>query len=257
MVHPPKCSAPCTTSSSTPISGSAHSGADHDLPHHLPIRPVHLEAEHVGRLILISELKLRSRIVSGLDEGHGDLADSFEVEAQVGERSGEEAGGSSVSSRRGPPRPERRRTWAGQPLRWLLRVWSRPNSPPLPLRASPEPSGYSMRGPRKPMSDSRMASPASWISCMVSWHSSNWPSCSFLLYGIGDDVLDTLRGRLRQGLHGRLYGVGEHHDAGLLATWAGRLSSGSPTRGPRSRRGRLRGPCGRSTRCGSSRDAGR
>src|SRR5215207_1785943 len=34
-------------------------------------------------------------------------------------------------------------------------------------------------------------------------------------YGVGDHVLDTLRGRLRQGLYGSFYGIGEHHDAGL------------------------------------------
>src|SRR5829696_2329934 len=42
-------------------------------------------------------------------------------------------------------------------------------------------SGYSIRGPRNPMRASRIASPASWMSRMVSSHSSNWPSSSFLL----------------------------------------------------------------------------
>ena len=31
-------------------------GADHHLPYHLPVWPVHLEAEHVGRFVSISEL---------------------------------------------------------------------------------------------------------------------------------------------------------------------------------------------------------
>src|SRR5215212_1633326 len=68
--------------------------ADHDLPHHLPVRSVHLETEHVRSFISISEpqVEITDRLRS--DEGHGDLADSLEVEAQVGERSGEEAGGS-------------------------------------------------------------------------------------------------------------------------------------------------------------------
>src|SRR5215211_1564681 len=35
-------------------------------------------------------------------------------------------------------------------------------------------------------------------------------------HGVGDHVLDALRGRLRQGLYGRFNGVGEHHDAGLF-----------------------------------------
>src|SRR5215210_4625188 len=35
-------------------------------------------------------------------------------------------------------------------------------------------------------------------------------------YGVGDDVLDALRGGLREGFDGRLHRVGEHQDAGLL-----------------------------------------
>src|SRR5215212_3474580 len=37
-------------------------------------------------------------------------------------------------------------------------------------------------------------------------------------YSVGDDVLYALRGGLREGLDGRLHGVREHQDPGLLGT---------------------------------------
>src|SRR5215210_802410 len=66
-------------------------GADHDLPYHLPVRPVYLETEHVGRLVPISELEVEVTDRLGVDEGHGDLADLLQVETKGGESSGEEA----------------------------------------------------------------------------------------------------------------------------------------------------------------------
>jgi hypothetical protein len=69
-------------------------GADHDLPYHLPVRSVYLETEYVGRLVPISELEVEVTDRLGVDEGHGDLADSLEVETKGGQSSGEEAAGS-------------------------------------------------------------------------------------------------------------------------------------------------------------------
>jgi hypothetical protein len=69
-------------------------GADHDLSYHLPVRPVYLEAEHVGRLVPISELEVEVTDRLGVDEGHGDLADLLQVETNGGESGGEEAAGS-------------------------------------------------------------------------------------------------------------------------------------------------------------------
>lgn len=69
-------------------------GADHDLPYHLPVRSVYLETEYVGRLVPISELEVEGTDRLRVDEGHGDLADLFQVETEDGERSGEEAAGS-------------------------------------------------------------------------------------------------------------------------------------------------------------------
>src|SRR5215211_364079 len=69
-------------------------GADHDLPYHLPVRSVYLETEHIGRLVPISELEVEATDRLGVDEGHGDLADSLKVETKGGESSGEEAAGS-------------------------------------------------------------------------------------------------------------------------------------------------------------------
>jgi hypothetical protein len=69
-------------------------GADHDLPYHLPVRSVNLETEHVGRLVPISEFEVEVTDRLGIDEDHGDLADSLQVETEDGEGSGEEVAGS-------------------------------------------------------------------------------------------------------------------------------------------------------------------
>jgi hypothetical protein len=69
-------------------------GADHDLPYHLPVRSVYLKTEHVGRLVPISELEVEVTDRLRVDEGHGDLADSLQVETEGGESSGEEVAGS-------------------------------------------------------------------------------------------------------------------------------------------------------------------
>jgi hypothetical protein len=69
-------------------------GADHNLPCHLPIWPVYLETEHVGRLVFISEPQVEVTDRVGVDECHGDLADSLQVETEGGESDGEEAASS-------------------------------------------------------------------------------------------------------------------------------------------------------------------
>src|SRR5215217_4830605 len=134
-------------------------GADYDLPYHLPVRSVYLETEHVGTLVPISELDVEVTDRLGIDEGHGDLADSLQVESGMA---------NFIKNGDGHGRVV--------PQVATLSLASTAYFLAFPLRASPWSSGYAMRGPRKPMSASRMASPASWISCIVSWHSSNWPS---------------------------------------------------------------------------------
>ena len=69
-------------------------GADHDLPYHLPIRPVHLETEHVRGFIPVSEPEVEITDRLGVDEGHGDFADLLQIDTKVRESGGEEAGGS-------------------------------------------------------------------------------------------------------------------------------------------------------------------
>src|SRR5919107_1980099 len=69
--------------------------ADHDFPHHLTVRSVYFEAEHVSRLVPVSERQVEITDRLRVDEGHGDLSDSLQVEFEPGESSGEEAGGSS------------------------------------------------------------------------------------------------------------------------------------------------------------------
>src|SRR3712207_3676263 len=152
-------------------------GADHYLPHHLSVRAVQHEAEHVGRLVLPPEPQVEIADDIRLDECHRDLAHAFDIETPAAEGGGAELGGAFgvepivagfVEDCDGKRHGLRRRQVASPAAFWAAAL----------LAGA---SGYSMRGPRKPMSASRIASPASWMSRMVSSHSSNWRSSSFSL----------------------------------------------------------------------------
>src|SRR5918992_900051 len=127
-------------------------GADHHLAHHLPVRTVDLEAEHVGRLVSFPESQVE--VVDGirLDERNRDLAYALDIETPAGEGGSAEPGGEG-----------------GIELAVAGLVKYRDgerHAPPGVQVASPSDfwaeglvagaSGYSMRGPRKPMSASRI-----------------------------------------------------------------------------------------------------
>src|SRR5215207_2962371 len=158
------------------------SRADHHLPHHLSVRPVDLEAEHVGRLVLTSESQVEVADDVRLDEGHRDFAQALDIEAAVGEGRGGEPGGQLGIERavagfvencdgegHGPPRCQ----VASPAALWAAAL-------------SAGASGYSIRGPRNPMRASRIASPASWMSRMASSHSSNCPSLTWRLMSFAE-----------------------------------------------------------------------
>src|SRR3712207_504433 len=174
------------------------SGADHHLPHHLSVRAVQHEAEHVGRLVLSPEPQVEIAADIRLDECYRDLAHAFDIETPAAEGGGAELGGAFgvepteagfVEDRDGKRHGLRRRQVASPAAFWAAAL----------LAGA---SGYSMRGPRKPMSASRIASPASWMSRMVSSHSSNCPSSIFFL--IVSETTSSMR--LGVGL-GRLFTV--------------------------------------------------
>ena len=103
----------------------------------------------------------------GADEGHGQLSKLLGVEAAHGEGGGAETGGSFGREAAVDALVYNLdREWAGAQVAFSvgLACW------PLAVEdlASDLAPGYSMRGPRKPITASRMASPEAWISCIVS-----------------------------------------------------------------------------------------
>src|SRR3712207_2206418 len=148
----------------------AHAGGAHDPPpHHLSVETVQNKPEHIGRLVLSPELQIETTDNIGLDERHRDLAHALAIEAPAGEGGRAELGGafgvepvvaSSVEDRDGEGHGLRRYQVASPAAFWAAALSARA-------------SGYSIRGPRKPISASRIASPAAWMSRMVRSHSSN------------------------------------------------------------------------------------